>query len=286
MSCVFCKADKPSWITAKYQMSVEFDRGIFDSHGILQSESREGRVKKLIMTPNEEKHAKFFSEEAVLVQNMTDVDLDEHIQELEDIAREAKARILASTEEKRNRRAKSGNKAWKVEPLGPDPTVSDSLNKVKQRSARMSKLDSMRAKMAALGIPDADLDIMMSKMIAQARKEPEALRAEAKLKGDLKEHKPPTIPTEEEREAVRAQKAAFEAQDRADEEAEKQAKALKEAMEKEAEKQEAEAAPVHSNKDEKLILVVDNSEAKEKEEAERKRQALVRAQALFGPNVK
>lgn len=185
------------------------------------------------MTPNEELHAKFFNEESALVVTMDDADLEEHIQELEAIAREAKARILSATEEKRNRKAKSGNKAWRVEPIGPDPTVTDAVNKVKQRSQRIGKLDRMREKMAALGIPESELEQMMSKMVAQARKEPEALRAEQKLKGDMKPTLP-TIVTEEERIARIEKRKALDKEDKAIEAAEKAAneKAAAEAQKK------------------------------------------------------
>lgn len=159
----------------------------------------EGRIAKILMTVNEEKHSKFFNEEAVLVQPMSDADLDEHIHELEDIAREAKARIMAASEEKRNRAAKKGNKAWRVEPVGPDPTVSDSLNKVKQRSARMGKLDKMRDKLSVLGIPESEIDQMLAKMVSQARKDPEALKKEAQLKKELGKKDEPSIVTEEEK---------------------------------------------------------------------------------------
>lgn len=241
--CSFCKIDKPDWITVKYQMSVEFDRGIYDSYGVLQSHaSREGRVKTLT-TPNEELHTKFFNEEAVLVISMDDADLDEHIHELETIAREAKARILAATQEKRTRTAKSGTKKWKVEPLGPDPSVTESLNKVKQRSARMGRLDKMNDKLAALGIPQSEIDQMMAKMIAKARKDPEALSAENKLKDDLKEPKAPSIVTEEERIRRIQERHALDERDKAEEKAEK------------------EKAPVHINKDEKLILVEEPTKA-------------------------
>jgi hypothetical protein len=223
VSCSFCKIHKPSWITALYQMRVEIERGIFDSSGVL---SRfhwdwEGRVNKLKMsTPNEDLHAKFFNEEAMLVVSMTDIDLDEHIHELETIAREAKARILAASEEKRNRKAKAGSKAWRIEPNGPDPTVTDSINKVKQRSARMGKLEKMRDKMAALGLSDTDIDQMVSKMVAQARKDPEALKAENKLKGDLTTL--PTIQSEEERQARKDEKKRLEDEDKAIAKAEKE----------------------------------------------------------------
>lgn len=255
-------------------MRVEFQRGIFDAYGVLanpfigmpsEARHREGRVNKLLMTtPNEELHAKFFNEEAALVVNMSDVDLDEHIHELETIAREAKARILAASEEKRTRKAKSGNKAWRVEPLGPDPNVTDSLNKVKQRSSRMSKLDKMRDKMAALGLSDADIDAMVSKMVTQARKEPEALRAEAKLKEDLAKPTLPTIQSDEERQARKDEKRRLEAEDK---ELEKQAQ-----------------APVHSNKDEKLILTIeppaDSSTGSDKEKAKTEAQSAF--QSIFG----
>ena len=131
----------------------------------------ERRVKEL-MTPNEELHAKFFSEEAALVINLNDIELEEHIQELEMIIREGKARVIAASEERKNRRAKKGSKGeWQIAPTGPDVTVTDAINKVKQRSSRMSKLDKIRDKLAALGISDNEIDQMVSKMVAQARKD-------------------------------------------------------------------------------------------------------------------
>lgn len=220
----------------------------------------EGRVNKILMTPNEELHAKFFREEAILVLNMTDVDLDEHIHELETIAREAKARITAASEEKRNRAAKQGNKKWKVEPLGPDPTVTDSLNKVKQRSQRMSKLDGMRNKLAVLGIPESEIEQMLSKMVALARKEPEALKAESKMRKDL--DSAPLVTEEEKLARLEAKRAL----DKADELAEKQEKAKAEAEKKareEAQKEQTQA-PVHNDKNEKLILTVDEPDKQDK----------------------
>jgi hypothetical protein len=200
----------------------------------------EGRVNKLLMTPNEELHAKFFREEAIFVLNMSDDDLDEHIHELETIAREAKARITAATEEKRNRAAKSGNKKWRVEPLGPDPTVTDSLNKVKQRSARMTKVDRMRDRMAALGIPDSELDQMLARMVALARKEPKALEVESQMKKDLASS---PIITEEEKIRRAAERKALDERDKAEEKAEQEkAKAEKEAEAQKAEQAKAEQA--------------------------------------------
>jgi hypothetical protein len=170
----------------------------------------EGRVKRLLMTPNEELHTRFFNDEAILVANMSDIELDEHIHELETIAREAKARIMAASEESRNRRGKSKVKEWLVTPAGPDQTVTDSLNRVKQRGARISKLDKMRDKLAALGIPDKEIDQMISKMVSQARKDnPSANPVNT------------GIVLETDREAAKALKAE---QDKLEKEAEKAAK--------------------------------------------------------------
>lgn len=187
------------------------------------------------MTPNEELHAKFFSEEAVLVQPMSDIELDEHIHELETIAREAKARILAATEEQRTRKAKQGSKAWRVEPMGPDTTVTDSINKVRQRSQRISKLDSMRERLAGLGIDDSEIEQMISKMKAKARKDPESLKQEQKLKDDLKKPQEPSIITVEQREEQAARRKELDRKDK-----EEEAAAKKAAKEKE---QEAKVEP-------------------------------------------
>jgi hypothetical protein len=224
-------------------MRVQIHRGIFDDYGVLANPFRfpyvrEGRSAKISMTVNEEKHSKFFNEEAVLVQTMSDADLDEHIHELEDIAREAKARIMAASEEKRNRAAKAGNKAWRVEPVGPDPTVSDSLNKVKQRSARTGKLDKMRDKLAALGIPDSEIDQMVSKMVSQARKEPEALKKEAELRKELGKKEIPLTTVEERIERAQAKKELLLADPEAAKELEKHNKLLKQLEEQEEKKRQ------------------------------------------------
>jgi len=229
-------------------MRVEFERGIFDSCGVLGRFhwDWEGRVNKLKMsTPNEDLHAKFFNEEAMLVVNMSDIDLDEHIHELETIAREAKARILAASEEKRNRKAKAGSKAWRIEPTGPDPTVTDSLNKVKQRSARMGKLEKMRERMSELGISDTDIEQMVSKMISAARKEPDAHKAKNKLKGDLNQPALPTIQSEEQRQARKDEKKRLDDEDKAAAKAEK----------------EKQPSPFTVEKESKLAIALDEPKA-------------------------
>lgn len=132
---------------------------------------RDWRFKEL--TDNEDKFAQFFNAEVVLVSAMTEVELIEHIEELESIAFEAKARLTAA---KTNSRDRAGKKFaggdWSITQVQPDQTVSDSINKVKLRSARMSKLDKTRAKLEALGLEDKEIDRMISVMLKQARKDP------------------------------------------------------------------------------------------------------------------
>jgi len=124
------------------------------------------------LNDNEQLFAKFYNEERVLVIDLADDLLEEHIIELELIAREAKARLTAAAEEKRDRKAKKGSKGeWQIAPTGPDQTVTDTINKVRVRANKMSKLDKMRDSLTGLGLSDHEVDQMISKMVAQARKD-------------------------------------------------------------------------------------------------------------------
>lgn len=132
--------------------------------------TRERRIKEL--TANEDKFAQFFNAEAVFVSSMSAIELEEHIQELEEIAFEAKARLTAAKTNKRDRDAKrfvGGD--WSITPTNPDPNVTDTINKVKLRGQRMTKLDKMRDKLAALGIEDKEIEQMIAAMVKQARKD-------------------------------------------------------------------------------------------------------------------
>lgn len=133
--------------------------------------TRERRFKEL--TDNEDKFAQFFNAETVLVSAMSDVELIEHITELEEIAFEAKARLTAAKTGQRDRSAKKRlGGEWTISPLQPDQTVTDSINRVELRGKRMTKLDKTRAKLEALGLSDKDIDLMINTMLKQARKDP------------------------------------------------------------------------------------------------------------------
>lgn len=164
------------------------------------------------MNENEQLFATFYNEERTLVRDIADDMLEEHIRELELIAREAKARLTAAAEEKRDRKAKKGSKGeWQIAPTGPDQSVTDTINKVKVRANKMSKLDKMRDSLLSLGMSDHEVDQMVSKMVAQARKD-----------------KPQASPVNEGMAIPKGTKAVINAEADAQEKAE--AKALKEAL--------------------------------------------------------
>lgn len=132
--------------------------------------TRNRRMKEL--TENEEKFAQFFNAESVLVSAMSEIELVEHIQELEEIAFEAKARLTAAKTKSRDNSAKKRlGGEWSISPTQPDQTVTDTINRVKLRANRMTKLDKMRAKLSALGLEEKEIDSMINKMLTQARKD-------------------------------------------------------------------------------------------------------------------
>lgn len=126
------------------------------------------------LTNDENRFAQFFNAEMVLFSSMTEIEQIEHIQELEDIAFEAKARLTAAKTVQRDNEAKRKlkDKQWLVTATDVNvPSDSDLINKPKIRAQKMSKLDKMKDKLVALGLSDKEVESMLSKMIQQARKD-------------------------------------------------------------------------------------------------------------------
>lgn len=115
------------------------------------------------MTENEDKFAQFFNAGTQVAQPMSDAVLIEHIQALEEIVQEGKAHLTAAKEVQRGRSAKKkvSDPNW-LTVNGPDATVTDSINKVAQRSARMSKVDKQSAKFRALGFTEKEIEGMVA----------------------------------------------------------------------------------------------------------------------------
>lgn len=125
-------------------------------------------AKELSMTPQEELFAKFYNHEKVLVKDMDRVQLREHREELQKIAFEAKARLVAADDEARERNAKTSNKEWLVTDTRPDFDVSSAINVVEKRRARMSKMDKLRADLQKANIDEATINEMIGNLERKA----------------------------------------------------------------------------------------------------------------------
>lgn len=125
-------------------------------------------AKELNMTPQEELFAKFYNHEKILVKDMDHIQLKEHRDELQKIAFEAKARLVAADDENRERKAKASNKEWLVTDAKPDYDVSNAINVVKTRAARMSKMDKLREQLQKAGIEEATIKEMIGNLEKKA----------------------------------------------------------------------------------------------------------------------
>lgn len=147
------------------------------------------------MTEQEALFAKFFSEEKTLIALMTPEERIDHIQQLEEIAFEAKARLTAGKEYEREENAKSRAKGkWTITETNPDQTVTDTINKVKLRKDRMTKLDRQSAKLAALGFSQAEVEEMVAGLRKAAMKDEQSDR-EKKVKQVIAVQKEPVAST-------------------------------------------------------------------------------------------
>ena len=121
----------------------------------------------LIMTEQEELFAKYYNQEKILVKDMDVVQLREHREELAQIAFEAKARLVATDEESRERNSKSKNKEWLLS-ADNSQANSDAINAVAVRKARMSKMDKMRMQLLAAGIDEDTVKEMVKTLERKA----------------------------------------------------------------------------------------------------------------------
>src|SRR3970040_390876 len=108
-------------------------------------------LEKRDMTPNEELFATYYNRGKILVKDMDDTSLREHREQLRQIATEAKAQLLASDDEIRERQARKGPKQWLVT-TDTSQSVSDAINVVEKRRARMTKMDKLRQQLVDIGM--------------------------------------------------------------------------------------------------------------------------------------
>jgi len=125
-------------------------------------------AKELGMTPQEELFKKFYNHQKPLVKDMDHIQLREHRDELSLIALEAKARLVATDDEIRERKAKTSNKEWLVTDTQTPYDVSSAINVVKTRKERMSKMDKIREQLVKAGIDEATIKDMVGNLEKKA----------------------------------------------------------------------------------------------------------------------
>lgn len=130
---------------------------------------REMGINMPEMTESEKLFAKYYNQGKLLVSEMDDTSLREHREQLQQIATEARAKLMAADDEIRERTAKKRvkDKEWLVSVDHSQPT-SDAINAVKQRAARMSKLDKMRMQLQNAGIDEETIKEMMANLERKA----------------------------------------------------------------------------------------------------------------------
>ncbi len=96
------------------------------------------------MTDKEKLHAKLFFHEKMLVKDMDTLTLRAHIEELERISFEAKARTYSALDEEKDRRKKKDNKGFETS-LTIDETSSNAINTIKERQTKLTKKEKVLA---------------------------------------------------------------------------------------------------------------------------------------------
>lgn len=121
------------------------------------------------MTPNEELFATYYNRGKILVKDMDDTSLREHREQLRQIATEAKAQLLASDDEIRERGARKSlkEKEW-IASVDSETSVSDAINVVEKRRARMTKMDKLRQQLIDVGMDDATIREMVGNLERKA----------------------------------------------------------------------------------------------------------------------
>jgi hypothetical protein len=156
--CRICHVYKPFWLTCEYQALVEIKRGIYFNYGI---------YGVTVMTDQEELFAKFYNQEKLLVKDMDSVQLREHRDELSTIAFEAKARLVATDDEARERNKSSKSKEW-ILPVDNSQVDSDAVSAVKVRAGRMNKIEKLRSQLLAAGIDEDTVKEMVKNLERKA----------------------------------------------------------------------------------------------------------------------
>ena len=126
-------------------------------------------AKGMEMNPDEELYAKFYSKGRVLVAAMSDIELHEHIDVVQKITAEAKATLQSALDERRDRNANKTQKEWLISSdKGIQTNVSDAINVVAKRKARMTQMEKLTEQLRAAGLDEATIKEMTRNLEAKA----------------------------------------------------------------------------------------------------------------------
>lgn len=129
------------------------NKTLCEKHRILWSE---------FMTPQEELFKQLFSHEKHLVKDMNDIELIAHREELSKIAYEARARLTATDDEVRERKAKNSKKTGFITSVMTDDVTSDAINKINARQKKIDKTEKLIEGLVKLGMSRADAEKTVS----------------------------------------------------------------------------------------------------------------------------
>ena len=124
----------------------------------------EKKEKRRMDDSNLTKREKFFidisSSERTLVSSMDDIALRAHIEELQEIAKEVKVRLIISDDEARDRSAKKKQKKGFIVNLEADEFTSNAINNINERQRKMTKVEKEIERLVGLGIAREDAENM------------------------------------------------------------------------------------------------------------------------------
>lgn len=143
-----------AFIAGKESEFADFQLDVIKAKQINAYESAKLRIcyGAFKMTPQEELFKKFFNQEKefIAVEKMDMTDLCARIEELQNIAFEARAKLSAANEEKREREAKGKKASGLLTSVAGDQLATDAINRVRDRQKKMDKNEKLRENLISL----------------------------------------------------------------------------------------------------------------------------------------
>src|SRR5574338_847806 len=119
------------------------------------NERKPSLAERFQMDEREKLFAKFYNEEKPVVNQMSDLELNAHIELLGSIAFEARAKLTAASDEKRERAAKGKKTQGFTTSLQTDDLASEAINKIRIRGERLTKAERLKKQLMSTGMDEA-----------------------------------------------------------------------------------------------------------------------------------